>query len=98
MRVAPELVGGPKEEGDGEQNRFEPLRGRGMVDGLVDEVGTRDHGEREGAEEVVGTSRKDGWSGVPYEESEDAASVTAPRMRDGAMGFGRGGYTCCWII
>ena len=71
VRVSPALIERPEEKCDGEQDRFEPLFGRGQMDALVDEVGDGDHGEREGTEEVVSAGGKERWGDVPEQECGD---------------------------
>jgi hypothetical protein len=57
------------------------------MDGLVDEVGEGDHGERKSAEEVVGACRKQGRSNVPHEQNGNAGERDGSQEdRDGAVG------------
>lgn len=54
------------------------------MNGLIDEVGERDHGERKGAEKVVGAGGKEGRGNVPHQESGNAGE------RDGSQEDGDG--------
>ena len=47
LRVGPDLVGSPEEEGDGQQDGFDPFEERRPMRALIDEIGEGNQGQRE---------------------------------------------------
>ena len=90
--AGPELIGGPEQEGDGEQRGLEELGRAGAADGLIDEIGDGDEGERQCAQKIMRAGGEERGDCVPDEqdghsdESEDTekqwgGAVGAVKMR-----------------
>ena len=67
-KAGPELIGGPEEKGNRQQYRLDGFPARRPMRGLIDEVGTRDHGQRKCGKNVMSVGWKEPGKCVPRDK------------------------------